>query len=290
MFAFFVIAGMCLFVTTRSAAPEACSVAQGDVSVRSVLGILVRNPLFFGNMVFLGAGFSMVEGLLFILLQDMNASSLLCGFSVVVTVIFELPIFHYAKPLLEWLGTRNMVLLGQAAWVVRAIFYANMSVAWMVLLIEPLHGITFALVWTAAIDHVSKPSVCGEGLEASGQAMLSACFMGIGPILGLAGGGLLFDMVGGHVAYSVFAGVVFVSGLMYWMGGETQSAIMEGGIPSKLSAIPTRFGNRYELPADHKQVVREKERSDSPRDIAVEVSLEDECAVEASLVSDSITN
>ncbi|CAK0867956.1 unnamed protein product [Prorocentrum cordatum] len=147
----------------------------------------------------------MVEGMLFILLREMEASTLLCGFSVVVTVIFELPIFAYAKPLLRRLGNQNMILLGQAAWVVRALFYWRMSAAWSVLLIEPLHGITFALVWTAAIDHVAQPGVCGEGLEASAQGLLSSCFMGVGPIVGLLLGGVLFDKLGGHVAYSIFA-------------------------------------------------------------------------------------
>ncbi|CAK0867955.1 unnamed protein product [Prorocentrum cordatum] len=154
----------------------------------------------------------MVEGMLFILLREMEASTLLCGFSVVVTVIFELPIFAYAKPLLRRLGNQNMILLGQAAWVVRALFYWRMSAAWSVLLIEPLHGITFALVWTAAIDHVAQPGVCGEGLEASAQGLLSSCFMGVGPIVGLLLGGVLFDKLGGHVAYSIFAICVFSLG------------------------------------------------------------------------------
>merc|ERR1711972_1104749 len=100
---------------------------------------------------------------------------------VVVTVIFELPIFAYAKPLLLCLGNRNMILLGQAAWVARALFYWKMSVAWSVLLIEPLHGVTFALVWTAATQHVADPNVSGEGLEASAQGLLQFCFMGVGP-------------------------------------------------------------------------------------------------------------
>ena len=112
------------------------------------------------------------------LLQELHASTLLCGLSVVVTVIFELPIFHYAKYLLAKFGTRKMILLGQAAWVVRAVFYANMSVAWTVLLIEPLHGVTFALVWTAATQHVANPDISGEGLEASAQGLLQVCFMG----------------------------------------------------------------------------------------------------------------
>eukprot|EP00931_Biecheleriopsis_adriatica_P079998 TRINITY_DN53356_c0_g1_i1.p1 TRINITY_DN53356_c0_g1~~TRINITY_DN53356_c0_g1_i1.p1 ORF type:complete len:497 (-),score=88.94 TRINITY_DN53356_c0_g1_i1:47-1480(-) len=241
MFASFLLCGAVLFIATLAGTPEACSEAKGEVNFKSVTGILVKNRLFFGNLVVLGAGFSMVEGMLFLMLREMEASSLLCGLSVVVTVIFELPIFAYAKPLLERLGTRRMVLLGQAAWVVRAAFYAQMSVAGSVLLIEPLHGVTFALVWTAAIDHVAKPEICGEGLEASAQGLLNACFMGVGPIVGLLAGGMLFDRVGGHAAYATFAVSVSVSGLMYWYyGGAGESAPQK--VPSRPTSSPSTVG------------------------------------------------
>ena len=35
-----------------------------------------------------------------------------------------------------------------------------------------------------AIDHVAKPTVSGEGLQASSQGLLTACFLGLGPIIG----------------------------------------------------------------------------------------------------------
>lgn len=231
MFVAFVALAAVLLLATRLGTPEACSAASAPVNVLSVLGILRRNPIFFANITVLGCGFSMVEGMLFILLREMKASTLLCGFSVVVTVIFELPIFAHAKPLLMRLGNRNMILLGQAAWVVRALFYWRMSVAWSVLLIEPLHGITFALVWTAAIDHVAQPGVCGEGLEASAQGLLSSCFMGVGPIVGLLLGGVLFDKVGGHVAYSIFAVCVCFSGFVYWHYGDREAR--KGSLPTE---------------------------------------------------------
>ena len=101
-----------------------------------------------------------------------------------------------------------MILLGQAAWVVRAVFYANMSVAWTVLLTEPLHGVTFALVWTAATQHVANPDISGEGLEASAQGLLQVCFMGLGPMFGLFVGGYLFQRLGSHAVYGVFAIIV----------------------------------------------------------------------------------
>lgn len=229
-----------LFVTQNSV-PMACSEVRREVSASVVLDIFIRNRAFFGNMIFLGAGFSMVEGMLFLLLRELEASTLLCGLSVVVTVVFELPIFEYAKFILARLGTRNMILLGQAAWVVRAVFYANMTVAWTVLLIEPLHGVTFALVWTAATQHVAKPEVSGSGLEASAQGLLSVCFMGVGPMLGLFFGGMLFDAAGSHAAYGFFSVAVLLSGSIYAicgtdpapaaLGGGTKATAAKLGVP-----------------------------------------------------------
>jgi len=184
----------------------------------------------------------MVEGMLFLLLQELNASNLLCGLAVVVTVIFELPIFHYAKPIIATLGTRKMILLGQLAWVVRAIFYANMTEAWTVLLIEPLHGVTFALVWTAATQHVADPAISGEGLEASAQGLLQVCFMGIGPVLGLSIGGWLFQHLGSHAVYGVFSVIILAIGLAYAVkgGGETSSYGVATADETKVDTIGHR--------------------------------------------------
>eukprot|EP00928_Gymnodinium_smaydae_P025179 TRINITY_DN20133_c0_g2_i1.p1 TRINITY_DN20133_c0_g2~~TRINITY_DN20133_c0_g2_i1.p1 ORF type:complete len:463 (-),score=71.55 TRINITY_DN20133_c0_g2_i1:459-1847(-) len=238
-----VVFAFLLFVVTRSSVPEGCSEVRTEVTLKAVLDIAGRNRYFFFNVTAIGAGFAMVEGMLFLLLQEMKASTLLCGLSVVVTVVFELPIFHYANAILVRLGTRNMVLLGQAAWVVRALFYAAMPNAWAVLLIEPLHGVTFALVWTAAIQHVSEPRVAGVGLEASAQALLGVCFNGVGPMIGLFGGGLLFDVVGSHVAYAVFAVAVGGAGLIYYFCGHTEAESRGGPerSPSSMSeaqAVP----------------------------------------------------
>ena len=134
--------------------PEACGEVKREVSWKAVSAIFFRCPLFFLNLIVVGAGFSMVEGLLFILLREMKASTLLCGLSVTVTVIFELPLFSRADLIFARLGAKKMILLGQFAWAVRAIFYAQMPEAWMVLLIEPLHGFTFAMVWIASTQHV----------------------------------------------------------------------------------------------------------------------------------------
>ncbi|CAK9001416.1 unnamed protein product [Durusdinium trenchii] len=241
MFVSFVISAIGLFGATWGM-PEACGEAEGDVSLQSIFGILRRNVAFFGNITVLGAGFAMVEGMLFLLLQEMKASTLLCGLSVVATVIFELPIFANAQFLLERFGTRRLVIAAQAAWVVRAFFYSQMSAAWMVLLVEPLHGVTFALAWTAAIDFVKRPEVSGEGLEASAQGLLTACFHGVGPIIGLLGGGVLFDSLGGHQSYLIFALGVLVSGWIYWI--QTSDAELQHSPSREAISLSNALGKQ----------------------------------------------
>lgn len=209
-----------LIFVQQVSVPEECGPVGDGFSWKAVWGIFVRQRWFFLNLTAIGAGFSMVEGMLFLLLRELQASTLLCGLSVVVTVLFELPIFSYASQLLQLLGIRRMILLGQAAWVVRAVFYANIRVPWTVLLIEPLHGVTFALVWIAAIQHVADPRVSGHGLEASAQGLLAMCFSGLGPTLGLSFGGFLFEHAGSHAAYGVFAVFIAVCGVGYALFGD----------------------------------------------------------------------
>lgn len=246
-----------LFLVTRSAVPQACGEVKVDVTMQTVLGIFSRSRLFFFNMAMVGGGFSMVEGMLFLLLQEMKASTLLCGLSVGVTVVFELPIFQYSKILLERLGTRRMILLGQAAWVVRALFYSRMRNPWSVLLIEPLHGVTFALIWTAALQHVGDPSVSGHGLEASAQGLLSFCFMGVGPVIGLALGGFLFEHVGSHAVYAIFAVAIFASGVAFARWGEDAGAL--GGGKDKGKSPPTPLGRTVPMVDDESIIPGEAE-------------------------------
>ena len=67
-------------------------------------------------------GIGVVERLLFVYLQrDLQASTFLCGLTVLVTVVFELPIFTYTDWLLTTLGKDIMFIVAMLAYVVRAL-------------------------------------------------------------------------------------------------------------------------------------------------------------------------
>eukprot|EP00397_Hematodinium_sp_SG-2012_P026642 GEMP01027932.1.p1 GENE.GEMP01027932.1~~GEMP01027932.1.p1 ORF type:complete len:685 (+),score=110.58 GEMP01027932.1:128-2056(+) len=216
MFAVYTVASGVLLAVSQYL-PESCGETRTNVTCKRVWMIFAQSKhsvAFFCNLILLGGGFSMVEGMLFIILDRlMNASRILCGLSVLITVIFELPIFAKAKFLLDTYGTVGLITLGQFTWVVRALFYAWMPSPYWVLLIEPLHGVTFALVWTASVHHVRK--LAPPGLEASAQAVLSLTFMGLGSWIGLTLGGVLFDYIGYKETFVGFAAVISLSLVAY---------------------------------------------------------------------------
>ena len=87
-----VVFGICESTTTLMAGPVLC-VGKTIIFALGRLGIAV------------------VERLLFVFLQtELNASTTLCGGTVGVSVLFELPVFYWGKRILRWAGHDLMFL------------------------------------------------------------------------------------------------------------------------------------------------------------------------------------
>ena len=159
-------------------------------------------------------GMSVVESLIFLYFEFLGGSNTLCGLTVAVTVLFELPLFHYAPNLLSWFGSPiGMFQLGCVAYVIRVIGYSIVpqSHPYWVLLLEPLHGITVGFVKTGSVAFVGE--WFPKGYEASGQGFL-ALIMGLGQFVGLCLGGVLE----GRTLYRVLAAIVSFGSLVLAVG------------------------------------------------------------------------
>jgi hypothetical protein len=58
-----------------------------------------------------------------------QASTTLCGLTVGVTVVFELPIFQYSKPLLARMGYHAMFMVAMLCYIVRVYGYTLLTPA-----------------------------------------------------------------------------------------------------------------------------------------------------------------
>ena len=122
----------------------------------------------------LSMGGSVVENLIFLFYEVMNANYTFCGFSCTVTVLFEFPFFYFAPYLLEKIGSVWLLQIGLLAFVVRVIGYTFVpkNMIGLLLVFESLHGISYSFYKTSGVDYIGK--ISPPGFEATGQGFLNA--------------------------------------------------------------------------------------------------------------------
>lgn len=161
----------------------------------------------------LSVGMSVVESLIFLYFEFLGGSNIMCGMTVCVTVLFELPLFHYAPSILEHLGSATMMQLGCLAYIVRAIGYSFIPQQhpYLVLFLEPLHGFTIGFAGTSSVAFADE--WVPAGYESSGQGFISM-IGGFGQFIGLCIGGILE----GRLLYRVLAMIVTLGSLILGIG------------------------------------------------------------------------
>jgi hypothetical protein len=75
-------------------------------------------------------------------------------------------------------GTWPLLTVTQVAFVVRFVYYSNLSVPEYVFPCELLHGFTFAVTWSVACNYSNEISPIG--CKATMQALLEGLHWGIG--------------------------------------------------------------------------------------------------------------
>lgn len=167
----------------------------------------------------LNTGTSVVENLIFLFFGDLGGSNTICGLTVIITVIFEFPIFHYAPHILRKIGAGNIQKIACLAYVTRVLGYSMIPKNHMayVLFLEPLHGVTYAFSQTSAVEFFAK--FMPPGYEARGQGIMNI-FKGTGYFVGLSLGGWAEQTLGPRAMYRGFAIAVFLAMVQFTIGAK----------------------------------------------------------------------
>jgi hypothetical protein len=171
-----------------------------------------RHIAFFFCAVSMKYGMAIVENLVFLLFQELSASHFVLGLSVVVTVVFEIPLFRNSKALLDRYGVVALVSAAGFCYIFRVVGYTLCPGGWTVLLLEPMHGVTIALWGTASVEIVA--SITPTEFAATGQAFTSL-IGGIGSTLGCLLGGAMIRLYGEKMCYLVAAAIAFSGVVVY---------------------------------------------------------------------------
>ena len=152
-----------------------------------------RMVAFLAELAALGVGFALVEKFLFVYaMKELGADTALCGYSVAVTVVFELPIFQYGDWLLRHWGHDLLLWLAVLSYCLRVLGYTQLTkgTVWYLLALEPFHGITFGLAWTAAVDKMKRE--CPDRWQTTGQLLLNTMMWSVGRTVGSLFGGFWY--------------------------------------------------------------------------------------------------
>lgn len=175
-----------------------------------LLWMLVTSGGAFMVCLFLvSSGQAIVDNLSFLFLEGLGSTWLILGVSVVIKIVFEVPVFFYGERLLHWYGAPSLLLVGTVCYFLRAVAYTLIPKghASYVLALEPLHGITYGTVQVAMVDFAAESLPAGH--EAAGQGLIYL-IKESGSVLGVFVGGWADAEFGPLTMFRASALVVFV--------------------------------------------------------------------------------
>ncbi|RKP20180.1 hypothetical protein ROZALSC1DRAFT_21628 [Rozella allomycis CSF55] len=174
----------------NSGSDEAFLEEAKNHDTRFSLGIDVI--MFFVMITLVGISFSVISNYLFIFLSKrVGADTAILGISTPFSIALEVPTFYFSEYVIKRFGIAKMIFTTHLLMILRVVLYMFMPSfvpnAYYMLPIELLHGISYALLWSAAVAYVQNRAP--KGLGSTFQGVLSTLWSNmsssIGAVLGV---------------------------------------------------------------------------------------------------------
>jgi MFS family permease len=166
--------------------------------------------MLFLVMVFIGGvGMATINNYLFIYMEGLGASKSLMGVALMVATASEIPALFFGNQFLRRFGARGLLIIAMATIGLRLICYSLTTLTWIVLLIQLVHGLTFAIILIAGVSYADQ--VAPAGMKATTQGMFSGTLMGFGAATGGLLGGVLMERFQPAGMYGIVGAIVLVS-------------------------------------------------------------------------------
>ena len=192
---------------------------------------------FLIDIFLLSAGTSIVEGLLFLFfVTTLNASNLLLGMTVVMTVLFEIPLFALSDKILTKFSTTQLIVVAHVAYVVRVFGYTFIpdNAPALVLLFEPLHGVTYALKQMVSVTLLAK--YAPHGFKNSAQGVVTTAAR-LGGFTGSIVGGFVLKYQGPTFLYRGAGILVACAGILFVCSDQYYSSEKKNGGRGSRSSV-----------------------------------------------------
>lgn len=191
------------------AAPPHAPAPRLAASLRGVL----RDPGFALLLLsaFFGFGAHVSYDICFSLhLQRLGLGSAGIGVAWALGVLAEVGLMAISGRLLARVAASRLLVLAHASGALRWLLIALITDYRLLLALQPLHALSFALFWVTSLEHVKRRAP-GEIL-ATAQGLFNAA-LGAGAVIGMFVWGALFEAYGGGLTFACAAGVAALAAI-----------------------------------------------------------------------------
>ncbi|PWU44886.1 hypothetical protein DLJ46_23760 [Micromonospora globispora] len=149
-----------------------------------------RFPVFLGGVLLFGVAMGASSTALPLRITDLGGGLGLVGAAAVVGALAEIPFMRASGALHRVLGTRVLVL-GGLVYAGSLVWYAALRHPAGLVSVSVLRGTGYAMVYVGLVTGASV--ILAPGRWATGQTLLQASLMGLGPIAGAPLAGLIYE-------------------------------------------------------------------------------------------------
>jgi predicted MFS family arabinose efflux permease len=172
------------------------------------------------NIFGFGMAMTVPDTFLFISLEkDFHASRTYSGLCTATSIVACIPLFYYSESLLVKYGHFRMIMVAEYSCVIRLFLYSILPPSWplsiyFILVVQMIHGLNFALLWSAAVDAMDKLSP--SSLQTSCMAMLNVMFFTLSGACGNIIWGIVYDHSGNVVVVYWASAVCLIFFIVYF--------------------------------------------------------------------------
>lgn len=130
--------------------------------------------VFLFTVFFDGMAMSFIKAFLFWFLKDLGGTQFLFSVITAVNCSVEVLMYFFSSYLIKRLGSVRVLCIGLLCYTLRFAFYTCVVKPWLVLIVEPLSGITTAALWAAIMSHVGVTAVEDSAFTLQGKLVLTS--------------------------------------------------------------------------------------------------------------------
>ena len=181
--------------------------------------------LFLVSVFLLTTASGAVNSFFSLYLNRIGATEGQIGFSWALAAVSELPVMLFSAVMLRRMGAEGLLVMAFLVFILRWLLYSVIDVPLWALLVQLLHGLSFAAFLVGGVTFVSERTP--PGLSATAQAIYSTATFGLASITGSLIGGYLYDNVALQNFFRIFS-LLGLAGLATFLMASKHKLISAG--------------------------------------------------------------